>query len=233
MRLRPHGASNRAARRSPDRRRLTVLHPLDPYPFSAGGLGYNGALGGDGAFANIYDPAFHTLAGPRGYPYGYLAEEVGDNGFRAPGDLKDFFDIAAADFGESEVVAEAARKLGLKDHSKDKMPGLAITLMPHQIQGVAWMLAKEQDAKCKGGIMADDMVKSSSRPAPSPLLSTLTPALLCPHRRDSARRYRRLASWSRTEPRPMIASGQRLLSARLRSSISGGSKLRQSVRPTS
>lgn len=143
---------------------------------SPGGLGYSGALGA-GALGGMYDPVFNALTGRRQYGYDYPAEEPGDPNFRAPGDLKDFFDIAAADFGESEVVAEAARKLGLKDNTTDKLPGFSITLMPHQIQGVAWMLGKEQDKKCKGGIMADDMVRPS--PSSSDLLSrTLTPLLL-------------------------------------------------------
>ena len=130
---------------------------------SANGFGYGGTLAG------MYDPIVDALTGRGAYGYGYPPEEVGDANFRAPGDLKDFFAIAAADFGESEVVAEAARKLSLDDHTKDKLPGLQITLMPHQIQGVAWMLGKEQDAKCKGGIMADDMVR------PPPLLGPSLP----------------------------------------------------------
>lgn len=53
-----------------------------------------------------------------------MPTEVGNPLFVQPGDLKDFFDIAAADFEDSEVVADAALSIGLKDHVNDKILGL-------------------------------------------------------------------------------------------------------------
>lgn len=37
---------------------------------------------------------------------------------------------------------------------------MTITLMPHQVLGVSWMLEKERDEKFKGGLLCDAMGES-------------------------------------------------------------------------
>lgn len=36
-------------------------------------------------------------------------------------------------------------------------PGMTISLMPHQVIGVAWMLRQELEERSKGGLLADEM----------------------------------------------------------------------------
>ncbi|ORY31955.1 SNF2 family N-terminal domain-domain-containing protein [Naematelia encephala] len=71
-------------------------------------------------------------------------------------DLRDFFEGAMKDFGEDENVDEALQKLGLQSLN-DKIPGLEITLMPHQVIGVRFLLDKERDKKYRGALLADQM----------------------------------------------------------------------------
>lgn len=67
-----------------------------------------------------------------------------------------FFEEALNEFAEMTTVAEGAASLGLA--SVDAiLPTLKVTLMPHQILGVAWMLSRERNDKYKGGILADSM----------------------------------------------------------------------------
>jgi len=59
------------------------------------------------------------------------------------------------DLQENVRVTDAARDLGLPNvHAL--LPGLEVQLMPHQLIGVAWMLAQEK-TPLRGGILADDM----------------------------------------------------------------------------
>jgi hypothetical protein len=51
-------------------------------------------------------------------------------------------------------VEEAMHRLGMTKQS-DKVFDLEITLLPHQILGLDFMLEKEKDAKFRGGILAD------------------------------------------------------------------------------
>jgi len=52
-------------------------------------------------------------------------------------------------------VNNALAKLGLRDLAAP-LPGMSITLMPHQAIGVAWMLEKERGPN-KGGCLCDEM----------------------------------------------------------------------------
>lgn len=70
--------------------------------------------------------------------------------------LADFFSNSMTDFSEDQDVEGALKKLGLRTMT-DKMKGLEITLMPHQVLGVSFMLEKERDKKFKGGMLLDAM----------------------------------------------------------------------------
>jgi SNF2 family DNA or RNA helicase len=61
----------------------------------------------------------------------------------------------AESFLGNESVDDALRELGLNTLF-DKLPGIEIALMPHQVMGVAWMLRKEA-GKLQGGCLADEM----------------------------------------------------------------------------
>lgn len=50
---------------------------------------------------------------------------------------------------------KALAYLGLQ-HLDEKLPGMDISLMPHQVMGVAWMIEKEKSG-IKGGCLADEM----------------------------------------------------------------------------
>ncbi|KAF3925451.1 hypothetical protein ABW21_db0204513 [Orbilia brochopaga] len=56
-------------------------------------------------------------------------------------------------------AADEAAKEGLEEEEEEEdghVEGLKVTLLPHQIRGLAWLL-KQEDSKVKGGILADDM----------------------------------------------------------------------------
>jgi len=65
-------------------------------------------------------------------------------------------------------VAKALAYLDLNTQS-DRIPGMTITLLPHQLMGVAWMLQQEKGILA-GGCLADEMglgkVNISSSPRP-------------------------------------------------------------------
>ncbi|KAJ9128125.1 hypothetical protein QFC24_000417 [Naganishia onofrii] len=61
-----------------------------------------------------------------------------------------------AQFRKSRTVFNATRTLRLKDVS-DRIPGMAVTLMPHQVIGVEWMLNKERETTHPAGILANAM----------------------------------------------------------------------------
>jgi len=61
----------------------------------------------------------------------------------------------AETFDGNESVEKALSYLELSD-LQDKIPGMEITLMAHQVMGVAWMLEKEK-SNLKGGCLADEM----------------------------------------------------------------------------
>ncbi|KAF8906844.1 SNF2 family N-terminal domain-containing protein [Gymnopilus junonius] len=58
-------------------------------------------------------------------------------------------------FDKSDSVDKALAELGLQS-LEDKFPGMEITLMKHQVLGVAWMLNKEKST-LMGGCLADEM----------------------------------------------------------------------------
>ncbi|KIK40408.1 hypothetical protein CY34DRAFT_807271 [Suillus luteus UH-Slu-Lm8-n1] len=74
-----------------------------------------------------------------------------------PGDIDKFLIAAgnAEQFDGNASVDKALEKLGLKS-LYDLLPGMAISLLAHQIIGVAWALERE---KCsdKGGCLSDEM----------------------------------------------------------------------------
>ena len=61
----------------------------------------------------------------------------------------------AENFDGNETVDKALAYLDLK-HLDEKLPGMDITLMAHQVMGVAWMLEKEKSG-IRGGCLADEM----------------------------------------------------------------------------
>ncbi|KAF6753723.1 SNF2 family N-terminal domain-containing protein [Ephemerocybe angulata] len=73
------------------------------------------------------------------------------------GDINQFLIMAgnAEQFDSSASVAKGLEKLGLKA-LVDLIPGMEVSLMPHQVIGVSWMIDKEA-GPTKGGCLADDM----------------------------------------------------------------------------
>ncbi|KAF4616900.1 hypothetical protein D9613_008762 [Agrocybe pediades] len=74
-------------------------------------------------------------------------------------EIREFVDVVAKgnedSFDQDATIDKALQALNLTD-LKDKIPGMEITLMPHQVMGVAWMLEKEK-SHIKGGCLADEM----------------------------------------------------------------------------
>ncbi|KAM0793370.1 hypothetical protein ACM66B_000825 [Microbotryomycetes sp. NB124-2] len=64
--------------------------------------------------------------------------------------------VQGADFEGNATVQEAAAKLKLSRQT-DKIPGMSVPLLPHQLIGVAWMYDQEVEGKNYGAILADDM----------------------------------------------------------------------------
>lgn len=64
-----------------------------------------------------------------------------------PHSYQAFFKNAAdgADFEGNSTVDAAVKALGLRSQ-KDIIPGMAITLLPHQFIGVAWMVEQESES---------------------------------------------------------------------------------------
>ncbi|CAE6334692.1 unnamed protein product [Rhizoctonia solani] len=69
--------------------------------------------------------------------------------------LQKFFEDAMDDHEGAIPVRDAAKALGLSS-TTERLPGMQVPLMPHQLLGVAWMV-KQEDGKVAGGILADDM----------------------------------------------------------------------------
>lgn len=88
--------------------------------WNANGANGMGGLGGDAEFARLFGagPGMEGVSLPVVQP---------NLNFRVAGDLKDFFDRAANDFGDSEEVGNAAEQLGLVDIKKDRMPGMCVS----------------------------------------------------------------------------------------------------------
>ncbi|KJA26761.1 hypothetical protein HYPSUDRAFT_35906 [Hypholoma sublateritium FD-334 SS-4] len=61
----------------------------------------------------------------------------------------------AENFDGNETVDKALAYLELR-HLDEKLPGMDISLMAHQVMGVAWMLEKEKSG-IRGGCLADEM----------------------------------------------------------------------------
>lgn len=66
---------------------------------------------------------------------------------------------AVDDFKDVTSVAEAREELGIGagDTNDDKIPGMSVQLLAHQVIGVNWMVKQEIDDEKKGGILADAM----------------------------------------------------------------------------
>ncbi|CAE6440516.1 unnamed protein product [Rhizoctonia solani] len=69
--------------------------------------------------------------------------------------LQKFFEDAMDDHEGAIPVRDAAKTLGLVN-TTDRLPGMQVPLMPHQLIGVAWM-EKQELGTIAGGILADDM----------------------------------------------------------------------------
>ncbi|KAG9109343.1 hypothetical protein FRC07_008339, partial [Ceratobasidium sp. 392] len=69
--------------------------------------------------------------------------------------LQKFFDEAMDDHEGAIPVRDAVKALKLKN-ATDRLPGMQVALMPHQLIGVSWMV-KQELGKVQGGILADDM----------------------------------------------------------------------------
>ncbi|KAF8970384.1 P-loop containing nucleoside triphosphate hydrolase protein [Flammula alnicola] len=61
----------------------------------------------------------------------------------------------AESFDGNESVDKALHYLGM-NNLHEKLPGMEVSLMPHQAMGVAWMLEKERSS-LQGGCLADEM----------------------------------------------------------------------------
>jgi SNF2 family DNA or RNA helicase len=70
--------------------------------------------------------------------------------------LTDLFKTALEDFHEDIDVETALKGLDL-EKLDDRIPGLKVQLMPHQVLGVHWMVQQEKKATCQGGILGDQM----------------------------------------------------------------------------
>ncbi|KAK6354999.1 hypothetical protein TWF696_004126 [Orbilia brochopaga] len=76
---------------------------------------------------------------------------------------------------KKKAAEEAANKEGEEEEEEDgHVEGLKVTLLPHQIRGLAWLL-KQEDSKVKGGILADDMGLGKTIQSISLLLSNPMP----------------------------------------------------------
>lgn len=62
---------------------------------------------------------------------------------------------AVDDFKDVTSVSDARAELGVD--ANDRIPGMSIQLLAHQVIGVSWMINQEKDRERKGGILADAM----------------------------------------------------------------------------
>lgn len=58
--------------------------------------------------------------------------------------------------GSDEEFSEGEEEEKEKEEPANKVDGLDVTLLPHQVEGLAWLLSREE-AKARGGILADDV----------------------------------------------------------------------------
>ncbi|KAK6536675.1 hypothetical protein TWF281_000896 [Arthrobotrys megalospora] len=76
----------------------------------------------------------------------------------------------------AEAAAAAEEEEEEEEEEEDgHVDGLTVTLLPHQIRGLAWLL-KQEDSKVKGGILADDMGLGKTIQSISLLLSNPMPS---------------------------------------------------------
>ncbi|KAK6351285.1 hypothetical protein TWF718_004450 [Orbilia javanica] len=75
----------------------------------------------------------------------------------------------------AEAAAAAAEEEEEEEEEDGNVDGLTVTLLPHQIRGLAWLL-KQEDSKVKGGILADDMGLGKTIQSISLLLSNPMPS---------------------------------------------------------
>ncbi|KAF3904018.1 hypothetical protein AA313_de0206151 [Arthrobotrys entomopaga] len=80
----------------------------------------------------------------------------------------------------AEKAANAEKKEGAEEDEEEEeedgsVDGLKVTLLPHQIRGLAWLL-KQEDSKVKGGILADDMGLGKTIQSISLILSNPMPS---------------------------------------------------------
>lgn len=75
----------------------------------------------------------------------------------------EYFQRELDDFAEDADIEAGLAKLGLQS-LQDLFAEMTVTLMPHQVLGVSWMLEKEKDKHFKGGLLCDAMGESPERP---------------------------------------------------------------------
>ena len=68
--------------------------------------------------------------------------------------LQDLFKTALDDFHEDNDVEAALEGLGLT-RLEDKIDGMNVQLMPHQVLGVHWMVQREKKSSNQGGILGE------------------------------------------------------------------------------
>jgi hypothetical protein len=66
--------------------------------------------------------------------------------------LQRFFDETMDDHEASIPVQDAAKALGLTSMT-ERLPGMEVPLMPHQLIGVSWMV-KQELGRVQGGVLA-------------------------------------------------------------------------------
>lgn len=122
---------------------------------SAAANGMAGAAGGiAGAAVNAFGAAMEAMQQGRAADH-----DADDEGVAPPTseEFDEFLKVAAEGkgFEGNDTVDAAVKSLGLKAQG-DKIGGMLIPLMAHQLIGVSWMVAQE-NTKNYGGILADDM----------------------------------------------------------------------------
>lgn len=70
--------------------------------------------------------------------------------------MVEFFTESFKDFADDSTIDDAMGKLGLTT-IQAKFADMTVSLMPHQILGVAFMLEHERKPKWRGGLLCDAM----------------------------------------------------------------------------
>lgn len=70
--------------------------------------------------------------------------------------MQQFLTESFSDFSDDATIDDGLNKLGLTS-LEQKFADMTVTLLPHQVLGVAFMLDKERNPRYKGGLLCDAM----------------------------------------------------------------------------